>query len=98
MKLSIALLLTLVTGLGFAQSRPEPAAITLSPAERTIAQAQRLIEKNPKNFEAYNALALAFSRRARETSDVAFYTRGEEALDKSFEISLIHISEPTRLL
>ena len=87
MKLSIALLLTLVTGLGFAQSRPEPAAITLSPAERTIAQAQRLIEKNPKNFEAYNALALAFSRRARETSDVAFYTRGEEALDKSFEIS-----------
>ena len=87
MKLSIALLLTLVTGLGFAQSRPEPAAITLSPAERTIAQAQRLIEKNPKNFEAYNALALAFSRRARETSDPAFYTRCEEALEKSFEIS-----------
>ena len=87
MKFVVALLLTLVTGLGFAQSRPEPAAITLSPAERTIAQAQRLIEKNPKNFEAYNALALAFSRRARETSDVAFYTRGEEALDKSFEIS-----------
>jgi len=59
----------------------------LSPAERSIGQANKLIEKNPKNFEAYNALALALSRRARETSDVANYTRAEEALRKSFEIS-----------
>jgi tetratricopeptide (TPR) repeat protein len=59
----------------------------LSPAERSMAQANKLIEKNPNNFEAYNALALALSRRARETSDVAFYTRAEEALKKSFELS-----------
>src|SRR5229473_6223399 len=59
----------------------------LSPAERSMAQASRLIEKNPKNFEAYNALALALSRRARETSDVAYYAQAEEALKKSFEIS-----------
>jgi tetratricopeptide (TPR) repeat protein len=58
-----------------------------SPAEQGIAQAQRLIEKNPKNYEAYNALALALSRRARETSDVKFYAEAEEALKKSFEIS-----------
>lgn len=59
----------------------------LSPAEQSIAQAQQLIEKKPKNYEAYNALALALSRRARETSDVRFYAEGEEALRKSFDIS-----------
>src|SRR5436190_2411608 len=60
---------------------------SLSPAEQSMAAAHRLIDKNPKNFEAYNALALALSRRARETSDVVFYTQAEDALRKSFEIS-----------
>ena len=59
----------------------------LSPAEQSMAQAQRLIEKNPKNYEAYNALALAQSRRARETSDVAFYAQADESLKKSFVIT-----------
>jgi tetratricopeptide (TPR) repeat protein len=53
-----------------------------------MAAAHKLIDKNPKNFEAYNALALALSRRARETSDVAYYTQAEDALKKSFEISV----------
>ncbi len=52
-----------------------------------MAQAQKLIAKNANDFEAYNSLALALSRRARETSNVAFYTQGEEALQKSFAIS-----------
>src|SRR5215475_861559 len=60
---------------------------TLSPAEQSMAAANRLIAKNGKDFEAYNALALALSRRARETSDVKFYTLAEDALKKSFEIS-----------
>ena len=59
----------------------------LSPAQQSMTQAERLIEKNPKNYEAYNALALALSRRARETSDVKFYAEAEETLKKSFEIS-----------
>jgi len=46
-----------------------------------------LIAKNPQDFEAYNALALALSRRAREVSDVRFYTEAEEALERSFDIS-----------
>jgi tetratricopeptide (TPR) repeat protein len=58
-----------------------------SPAEQSMAQAQRLIEKNPKNYEAYNALALALSRRARETSDVKCYAEAEQTLTKSFAIS-----------
>ena len=63
------------------------AAVKLSPAERNIAAARALIDKNPKNYEAYNGLALALARRARETSDPNFYKQGEAALQKSFEIS-----------
>jgi tetratricopeptide (TPR) repeat protein len=90
MKKITVLLLMLMTALAaVAQTTTDsvPADKKLSPAERSMAQASRLIEKNPKNFEAYNALALALSRRARETSDVKFYAQAEETLKKSFEIS-----------
>jgi len=63
------------------------AQTSLSPAEQNITTARKLIAKNPKDYEAYNALDLALSRRARETSDPAFYAQGEDALKKSFEIS-----------
>lgn len=81
------LLLILVTVAASAQDTSAPVEPTLSPAERSIQAARKLIEKNPKNFEAYNALALALSRRARETSDVKFYVEAEEALHQSFQIS-----------
>jgi tetratricopeptide (TPR) repeat protein len=88
MKKLAALLLTLMVALAAAAQATIPATDDgLSPAERSMAQANRMIAKNPKNFEAYNALALALSRRARETSDVKFYAQGEEALRKSFEVS-----------
>ena len=86
-RIAALLLLVLGTVAGFAQAPSAPAETKLSPAERGMAQARKLIEKNPKDFEAYNALALALSRRARETSDVKFYTQAEETLQKSFEIS-----------
>ena len=84
----IASLLLLVLGLTatFAQTPSTSADAKLSPAERSMAQARKLVAKNPSDFEAYNALALALSRRARETSDVTFYAQGEEALQKSFAI------------
>lgn len=88
MKQTLVLLLMVFSAVpGFAQSPNVPAAAKASPAERGIAQANKLIQKNPTNFEGYNALALALSRRARETSDVKYYTQAEEALQKSFEIS-----------
>lgn len=83
-RIAALLLLVLGTVVGFAQAPPET---KLSPAERSMAQARKLIEKNPKDFEAYNALALALSRRARESSDVKFYAQAEEMLQKSFEVS-----------
>jgi tetratricopeptide (TPR) repeat protein len=88
MKKLTALLLMVMTALGACAETSTPSSdAKLSPAERSVFQANRLIEKNPKNFEAYNALALALSRRARETSDVNYYTRAEEALRQSFAIS-----------
>jgi len=86
-RIAALLLLFLGTVAGFAQGPNTPAETQLSPAERSMAQARKLIEKNPKDFEAYNALALALSRRARETSDVKFYALAEETLQKSFEIA-----------
>src|SRR5213078_580036 len=85
MKSTALLLSVLAAAAAFAQATP--AQVKLSPAEQSMAAAQRLIDRNPKNFEAYNALALALSRRARETSDVVFYAQAEDALRKSFEIS-----------
>lgn len=88
MRLVKALLLLVLTATSsWAQSANGGAEKTLSPAEQSIARAKQLIAKNSKDFEAYNALALALSRRAREMSDVNFYGQAEEALGKSFEIS-----------
>ena len=88
MRSVIGLLWMVLAAVGaWAQSQSSPAENNLSPAERSIVQAKKLIAKNPKDFEAYNALALALSRRARETSDIKFYTQAEEALQRSFEIS-----------
>ena len=86
-RIAALLLLVMATVAGLAQTPSFSAGQQLSPAERSMAQARKLIEKNPNDFEAYNSLALALSRRARETSNVAFYAQGEEALQKSFAIS-----------
>jgi tetratricopeptide (TPR) repeat protein len=84
---TVLLLIVLVAAGAWAESPGSSAEKPLSPAERSVAQAEKLIAKNSNDFEAYNALALALSRRARETSDVTFYTQAEEALQRSFEIS-----------
>ncbi|HLW52753.1 MAG TPA: tetratricopeptide repeat protein [Candidatus Angelobacter sp.] len=59
----------------------------LSPAERSIAEARKSIEKKPTQYAGYNQLAMALARRARETSEVAYYAQAEDALKKSFELA-----------
>jgi tetratricopeptide (TPR) repeat protein len=86
-RIAALLMLLMITLAGFAQQPASPSDAKLSPAERNMALAQHLIDKNPKDFEAYNALALALSRRARESSDVKFYSLAEDALQQSFAIS-----------
>lgn len=84
-------LVTVITVLmGFGAALAQNAAVSesrLSPAQQAMEQAQKLIDKNAKDYEAYNALALALARRARETSNPNFYSQGEQVLQKSFAIS-----------
>jgi tetratricopeptide (TPR) repeat protein len=88
MKWTSCLILTLaLVAQGVAQQPEATDASTLSPAQRSMAVAQKMIDKSPKDYEAYNALALALSRRARETSDVRYYDEAETALLKSFAIA-----------
>jgi tetratricopeptide (TPR) repeat protein len=74
--LTVVLFLAVISG---AQTTTAP-----SPGERSIAEARKAIEKRPAQFSGYNQLAIALSRRARETSDVNFYAQAEDALRKSF--------------
>lgn len=57
-----------------------------TPAEMAIDKAQAEIAKHPDHAPYYNALAMAYARRARETSDVRYYAKAEETLQRSFAI------------
>ena len=63
------------------------AANAESPAEISIRKAQAEIAKRPAYYAPYNGLAMAYARRARETSDVHFYDEAERAVRKSLELS-----------
>jgi tetratricopeptide (TPR) repeat protein len=84
MKKLIALFLLIANSWMLAQTNP---AANLSPAEKSIAEARAAIEKKPTQYAGYNRLSMALARRARETSDVNFYTQAEDALKKSFELA-----------
>ncbi len=87
MKRVATLLMMVLATLAASGQSNSAATAKLTPAEQHLAAANRMLAANPKNYEAYNAQALALSQRARETSDVNFYKQGEAALQKSFEIS-----------
>lgn len=59
----------------------------LTPAEVSIQRATAVVTQHPDQSSGYNSLAMALARRARETSDVTYYTRAEEALQKSLTLS-----------
>jgi tetratricopeptide (TPR) repeat protein len=86
-RLSALPLLSTVALAAFAQAPSSTAGVKLSPADRSIVHANQLIAKNAKDFQAYNALALALSRRARETSEVKYYDLADDALKHLFVIS-----------
>jgi len=86
MKNLIALLALSFAAVALAQT-PTAAPTSLTPAEQSIAAARKEIDKKPGQFSGYNQLAIALSRRARETSDVAYYAQAEEALKKSRELA-----------
>ena len=56
-----------------------------SPAEISIRKAEEQIAKQPNHVAYYSSLAMAYARRARETSDVIWYTKAEETLQRAFQ-------------
>src|SRR5215813_2168645 len=80
-----AVFFLLLTSITSAQTSAPDAK--LSPAERSIASANKVILARPTQSSGYNQLAIALARRARETSDSRFYSAAEDALKKSFEQS-----------
>ena len=81
------LIAILILGLAAMAPAQTPTPEKLTPAEQSIANARKEIAKKPAQFSGYNQLAIALSRRARETSDVAYYTQAEEALKKASELA-----------
>jgi tetratricopeptide (TPR) repeat protein len=69
-----------VGSFGFAEQQ-------MSPAEQKIAAARTAIERNPRHYDAYNQLALAQARRARETADPKYYDEADQSLAESFRLS-----------
>lgn len=86
MKKVVALLLLSLSAVGFAQT-PVTEPPFLSPAEKSILAARKEVANKPAQYAGYNHLAIALSRRARETSDVTYYAQAEEALMKSVELA-----------
>src|SRR6185295_5158440 len=72
--LAVVVVLGLLAGVVSAAER------VASPAERKVEEARRLIAKDPAGCKGHAALAMALARRARETSDAAFYVQADQAL------------------
>jgi tetratricopeptide (TPR) repeat protein len=66
---------------------PDVPATFVSPAEQSIAAAQRAIAKDPKAAKAHVELAIAHARRARETSDTAHYDAAMKAATRAAELA-----------
>ncbi len=73
----------LISSPAIAQTLTAP---SLSPAEQKIAWAKKQIARQPDNDQAYNELAIALARRARETSEAQFYAQADEAVAKSLAL------------
>jgi tetratricopeptide (TPR) repeat protein len=85
---STLILAAFLSGSGLAQQlaspvADQPLAAALqeeTPAQHSISEAQLQIKTDPKKVQAYNALALAFLRRARETADPKYLKDADAAL------------------
>jgi len=57
-----------------------------TPAQQRILAATQQIAKDPKRVEAYNALTLAYIRRARETADPKYLKEAEASLAQGLKL------------
>jgi len=87
MKIQATFLLTLALAGSLRSQTPVATSAQPSPAEQAISQGRQSIEKAPSQPDGYNTLALALARRARETSNVTYYSQADEAIKKSLAVS-----------
>src|SRR5271154_4908774 len=94
---SMFVLSVLISGPGRAQQAAFPTADKHSPsgqtavqqdtpAQQRIAGAQLQIKTDPKKVQAYNELAIAFLRRARETADPRYLKDADAALAQGLKL------------
>ena len=57
-----------------------------SPAELRIAAAQKVLQKQPDRYMAYNDLATALIRRARESGDRSYFQQAAAAVENSLRL------------
>jgi tetratricopeptide (TPR) repeat protein len=57
-----------------------------SPAQQRIAAARQQIKADTKKVQAYNELAIAFLRRARETADTSYLKEADGALAEGLKV------------
>jgi tetratricopeptide (TPR) repeat protein len=70
-----------------AQETFPEAAAHQKPGDKRIAEAQRQLAKDPKRPQAYDELALAYIRRARDADDPALLDRASEALQQGLQLA-----------
>jgi tetratricopeptide (TPR) repeat protein len=77
----------LVAGIGILAYGGLLRAQSPSPAEQAIEAARKAVAAAPDLADRHATLAIAFARRARETSDTAYYGRAEEAIARSLQLA-----------
>jgi tetratricopeptide (TPR) repeat protein len=78
---------TLVSTICVAQDNSTVSSTEPSPAQRSIADAQKTIREKPGQNTGYNLLAAALIRRARESSDPRYYSQAGDAVKKSLQLA-----------
>src|ERR1700691_799567 len=68
------------------RAQTAPAAAARTPAEIGIQKAREQIARQPDYAPNYSRLAIAYARRARETSDAGYYAKAEEMVERSFKL------------
>ena len=93
----LPILAVLLCGSGHTQHVSPPAAVHAAPppelalqegtpAQQSISAARLQIKSDPKRAQPYNALALGFIRRARETGDTRYLGDAEAALAQGLKL------------
>ena len=78
-------------GLALSLALTFPLAWAQTPAENKIVHAQTAIAKQPREAGHHNALALAYTQRARESADTLYYDRALAAVATALTLDPNHL-------